>query len=114
MSKLSTHVLNTMSGTPAAGIQIKLFRSQKQSFELIKQTNTNECGRCNEPLLQGNDFTNGCYQIEFDVQGYFANLGVATPFLKDVVIRFYVDDCTKNYHVPILISPYSYSTYRGS
>ena len=75
---------------------------------------TNEDGRCNEPLLSGDLFEEGCYEIEFNIGHYYATKDIDCPFLKDVVIRFYISNSDENYHVPLLISPFSYSTYRGS
>lgn len=114
MGKLSTHILDTTVGKPASNIEIKLFKKIDEKFELIKVVKANSDGRCDEPLLQNDEFQKGCYQLEFDVYTYFNTKDIESTFLQDVVIRFYIDELEQNYHVPLLITPYSYSTYRGS
>ena len=114
MGKLTTHILDTSMGTPAQGVEIKLYKRNDSSLKLINSAKTNEDGRCNEPLLSGNLFEEGCYEIEFNIGHYYATKEIDCPFLKDVVIRFYISNSDENYHVPLLISPFSYSTYRGS
>jgi 5-hydroxyisourate hydrolase len=106
MAKLSTHVLDTSRGKPAAGVRICLYREG----ELVASAETNQDGRTAEPLLSGDTIPAGVYQLEFAVGAYF---GVA-EFLDNVVVRFRVADPTANYHVPLLISPFGYTTYRGS
>ena len=114
MGKLTTHILDTSMGTPSQGVEIKLYKRNDSSLKLINSAKTNEDGRCNEPLLSGNLFEEGCYEIEFNIGHYYATKDIDCPFLKDVVIRFYISNSDENYHVPLLISPFSYSTYRGS
>ena len=114
MGKLTTHILDTSMGTPAKEVEIKLYKRNDSSLKLINSAETNEDGRCNEPLLSGNLFEEGCYEIEFNIGHYYATKDIDCPFLKDVVIRFYISNSDENYHVPLLISPFSYSTYRGS
>ena len=114
MGKLTTHILDTSMGTPAQGVGIKLYKRNDSSLKLINSAKTNEDGRCNEPLLSGDLFEEGCYEIEFNIGHYYATKEIDCPFLKDVVIRFYISNSDENYHVPLLISPFSYSTYRGS
>jgi len=114
VAKLTTHVLDTSSGMPAINVAIKVYQCQNDNPILVKTTQTNLDGRCDEPLLSGTHLRTGSYQIEFDVGQYFNEKGVDSPFLKDVVVRFYISDTSENYHVPLLISPFSYSTYRGS
>ena len=114
MGKLTTHILDTSMGTPAKEVEIKLYKRNDSSLRLINSAKTNEDGRCNEPLLSGNLFEEGCYEIEFNIGHYYATKEIDCPFLKDVVIRFYISNSNENYHVPLLISPFSYSTYRGS
>ena len=114
MGKLTTHILDTSMGTPAKEVEIKLYKKNDSSLKLINSAKTNEDGRCNEPLLSGNLFEEGCYEIEFNIGHYYATKDIDCPFLKDVVIRFYISNSDENYHVPLLISPFSYSTYRGS
>ena len=114
MGKLTTHILDTSMGTPAKEVEIKLYKRNDSSLKLINSAKTNEDGRCNEPLLSGDLFEEGCYEIEFNIGHYYATKEIDCPFLKDVVIRFYISNSNENYHVPLLISPFSYSTYRGS
>ena len=114
MGKLTTHILDTSMGTPAKEVEIKLYKRNDSSLKLINSAKTNEDGRCNEHLLSGNLFEEGCYEIEFNIGHYYATKDIDCPFLKDVVIRFYISNSDENYHVPLLISPFSYSTYRGS
>jgi 5-hydroxyisourate hydrolase len=114
MGKLTTHVLDTSTGVPAKGIEIRLYRLTGRDTDLIKTVKTNSDGRCDSPLLDGVDFLSGGYELEFDVEDYFIDNGTDCHFLKDVVVRFYVKSAEQNYHVPLLISPFSYSTYRGS
>jgi len=116
MGGLTTHVLDTANGRPAAGVRIELFRVNGDDQPLaIAQTNAD--GRCDAPLLDGDDFRPGQYELVFHAGDYFAGLDGAAPavrFLDQVVIRFGVADTNEHYHVPLLISPYAYSTYRGS
>ena len=114
MGKLTTHILDTSMGTPAKEVEIRLYKRNDSSLKLINSAKTNEDGRCNEPLLSGDLFEEGCYEIEFNIGHYYATKDIDCPFLKDVVIRFYISNSDENYHVPLLISPFSYSTYRGS
>ena len=114
MGKLTTHILDTSLGVPAQNVEINLYQRQNESTNLLKSTQTNEDGRCNEPLLAEDALEEGCYEIEFLVDQYYLERDIECPFLKDVVIRFYVSNSDENFHVPLLISPYGYSTYRGS
>ena len=114
MAKLTTHILDTSTGTPANDVKIDLYRKEGQNSVRIKTAITNSDGRCDEALLSGQDFIVGCYELEFAVDQYFKANRVDSPFLRDVVVRFYITEKNENYHVPLLISPYSYSTYRGS
>ncbi len=116
MGRLTTHVLDTAHGRPGAGIRIELFRIGK-SREAVTSAVTNEDGRCERPLLEGGALTAGAYELVFHAGKYFAGRGVALPvppFLDEVVIRFGIASTDEHYHVPLLISPYGYSTYRGS
>jgi 5-hydroxyisourate hydrolase len=115
MGKLTTHVLNLSAGTPAAGMRLEL-RDAATGMALA-QARTNEDGRCAQPLLQGSSFRAGLYTLTFYVAEYFRATGLQLPdppFIDEVVIRFGIADPTQNYHVPLLVSPWSYSTYRGS
>ena len=113
MSGLTTHVLDTMHGRPAAGVALRLL----QAGQAIVHTVTNADGRCDSPLLIGEALKAGAYRLEFDVGAYYRGLGVALPepaFLETVAIEFGVADAVAHYHVPLLVSPFAYSTYRGS
>jgi 5-hydroxyisourate hydrolase len=117
MAKLSTHVLNLAAGLPAAGMRIDLHSVSGGSRTLNASVVTNADGRSPVPLLEGDAFRVGRYTLTFHVATYFRSLGVslAEPaFLDEVVIAFGVAEPTQNYHVPLLVSPWSYSTYRGS
>ncbi len=115
--RLTTHVLDTMHGRPGAGIAVTLYRIDGERRERLTQTRTNDDGRCDAPLLAGADLTPGVYELVFEAGAYFRASGVAMPefaFLDVVPIRFGVASADQHYHVPLLISPYGYSTYRGS
>ena len=114
MGKLTTHILDTSMGCPAERVEIKLYKRNDSSLTLINSAETNRDGRCNEPLLSGDAFEEGCYELEFNTDQYYAKKDIDCPFLKDVVIRFYISNADESYHVPLLISPFGYSTYRGS
>jgi 5-hydroxyisourate hydrolase len=117
MGRLTTHVLDTALGRPAAGISLALFKLVDSQRHLITRAITNHDGRCTAPLLEGSDFFPGTYELEFDAGAYFTTAGVSQPagiFLEHVVLRFVIDNATQHYHVPLLLSPYGYSTYRGS
>lgn len=117
--KLTTHVLDTARGCPAAKIVVELWFLEPQSAQktLLKTTQTNNDGRTNAPLLADTELKLGIYELVFAVGDYFAqhsdNLP-NPPFLDRVPIQFGIADCTSHYHVPLLVSPWSYSTYRGS
>jgi 5-hydroxyisourate hydrolase len=113
MSGLTTHVLDTMHGRPAAGVALRLLRAGQAIVRAV----TNADGRCDSPLLAGEALKPGAYRLEFDVGAYYRGLGVALPepaFLETVAIEFGVADLGAHYHVPLLVSPFAYSTYRGS
>jgi 5-hydroxyisourate hydrolase len=117
MAELTTHVLDTSRGRPAAGIAIRLYECLGDSRTLIKSAETNASGRTNGPLLAGQALRVGVYELAFAAGAYFRAQGdtlAEPPFLDEVVIRFGVSDPTAHYHVPLLLSPYGYSTYRGS
>lgn len=114
MARLSTHVLDTANGRPAGGMRVRLYACDGEPRQLLKTTITNPDGRTDEPLLAGERLPTGVYELVFSVAEYFAAPGGAPPFLGDVVVRFGVADASANYHVPLLVSPYAYSTYRGS
>ncbi len=116
--RLTTHVLDTAQGCPAAGLEIELWRLGATAAErrLLKTVHTNADGRTGGPLL-ADDLTAGAYELVFAVGAYFASQPVATstpPFLDRVPVRFTIADPQAHYHVPLLVSPWAYSTYRGS
>jgi 5-hydroxyisourate hydrolase len=108
MSRLSTHVLDTYHGIPASGVKIELFCEGK----LITQALTNKDGRTDAPLMLDETFKIGVYTLMFHIGDYFKNKGVAMPFLNIVPVTVTLQD--GHYHVPLVCSPFSYSTYRGS
>lgn len=114
--RLTTHVLDTARGRPAAGMSIELFWLDGGSRRALKTVETNADGRTDEPLLERDEMRSGTYEIFFGVGEYFAGFeGVADPpFLGRVPVRFSLADPSAHYHVPLLTSPWSYSTYRGS
>jgi 5-hydroxyisourate hydrolase len=115
--RLTTHVLDTMSGRPGAGLVVELFRIDGEARRLLARVTTNDDGRTSEPLLEGSGFLRGTYELVFHVGGYFRGRGVPLTepaFLDQVPVRFGIADPARHYHVPLLVSPYGYSTYRGS
>jgi len=117
MGKLSTHVLDITQGKPGAGVKVKLFRVEGSTKVLLKTDTTNQDGRCETPLLAGGEVVAGKYELVFAAGDYFAAQGVALPeprFVDEVIIAFGIADENANYHVPIVVSPWAYSTYRGS
>jgi 5-hydroxyisourate hydrolase len=117
MGRLTTHVLDTANGKPGAGIRIALFRSEDGRHALLKSALTNADGRCDVPLLEGDALTAGRYRLTFAVADYFRRQGAVLPdppFIEEVVLDFGIADRTLHYHVPLLVSPWSYATYRGS
>jgi 5-hydroxyisourate hydrolase len=117
MGRLSTHVLDTSIGRPAAGVRILLHRIDAQYRVQLVDTLTNADGRTDKPLLTGDELEAARYELEFHAGDYFRERGVALsdPAFVDVVpIRFGIADVAGHYHVPLLMTPWSYSTYRGS
>jgi 5-hydroxyisourate hydrolase len=115
--RLTTHVLDTMSGKPGAGLVVELFRIEGGARRLLNRLTTNDDGRTPEPLLAGPDLLRGTYELVFHVGAYFRSQGIASSepaFLDQVPVRFGIADVARHYHVPLLVSPYGYSTYRGS
>ena len=115
--RLTTHVLDTATGRPAAGLQLELFRIESGERRLLKAVATNHDGRCDGPLLEGGQFVPGEYELLFHVGDYLRASGVDLPdppFLDLVPLRFGIAEPGQHYHVPLLVSPYGYSTYRGS
>lgn len=117
MGKLSTHVLDVAQGKPGAGVAVELYAVNGTQKTLLRNAVTNHDGRCDAPLLQGEEMRAGQYELVFAAGDYFAAQGVelAHPrFLDKVTIAFGIADPTQNYHVPLVVSPWAYSTYRGS
>lgn len=117
MGRLTTHVLDAAHGCPGSAIKIELYRVDGERLECVASAVTNSDGRCDAPLLQGEEYRSGVYQLQFHAGDYYRARGTALPeqaFLDVVVLRFGIDAGQEHYHVPLLISPYSYSTYRGS
>ena len=117
MSRLTTHVLDTANGRPASGMALTLsLLLPDGGRRLLAERTTNADGRCDRPLLDGADFETGRYELVFQVGAYFRALGANTtdpPFLDEVPVRFGIATRT-HHHVPLLVSPWSFSTYRGS
>lgn len=126
MGKLSTHILDLAHGKPAGGMQIGLYRIERQTpatgpahdvRHLLRQETSNADGRTATPLLEGETLLAGKYELVFAAGDYFATLGLALPeprFVDQVTLAFGIADPAQNYHVPLLVSPWAYSTYRGS
>jgi len=117
MGRLTTHVLDTGHGKPAIGMRVALFRRDGEHHVLVRETRTNADGRCDSALLEGHALTAGRWRLAFGVGAYFAEQGALLPdppFLDEVVLDFGIADANAHYHVPLLVSPWSYSTYRGS
>lgn len=116
---LTTHVLDTTHGQPAAGMEVELWYLGVvgEGRQFLKKVRTNADGRTDEPLIGGEAFRAGEYELVFEVGHYFEEQGLVQaepPFLNEVPIRFGVSDANRHYHVPLLVSPFAYSTYRGS
>jgi len=117
--RLTTHVLNTAQGCPASQVRIELWRHNPEdgAYSLLKTVHTNADGRTDEPLLVDEEMVTGMYELVFSVGVYFAGQqGTSTtlPFLDRIPVRFGIADASTHYHVPLLVSPWAYSTYRGS
>lgn len=117
MGKLSTHVLDTTQGKPGAGVRVELYAVEGDARKLLKSDVTNADGRCGTPLLEGETMQPGRYELVFAAGDYFAAQGVNLPeprFVDRVTIAFGIAHVDQNYHVPLVVTPWSYSTYRGS
>ena len=117
MGHLTTHVLDTAHGRPAGAMRLRLFRRDGELLVLLRDDVTNDDGRCARPLLEGTSMRAGRYRLVFDAGAYFRAAGMTLPdppFLDDVTLDFGIADADARYHVPLLLSPWSYSTYRGS
>ena len=116
MGRLTTHVLDTAQGCPAANVEVALYAID-ESRQLLKQDTTNADGRLDNPILDADEFNPGIYELVFQAGNYFRSCLSDLPdppFVDEVVIRFGIADADSHYHVPLLVSPWSYSTYRGS
>ena len=115
MTKLTTHCLDTYSGKPAKGVKVDVYLVSDKR-EKLNSTVLNNNGRSEKPLVEGANFKEGQYELVFFVGDYFKKITdlPATPFLNEIVIKFGVSNPKENYHVPLLVTPWSYSTYRGS
>jgi 5-hydroxyisourate hydrolase len=114
---LTTHVLDTANGKPGAGMAVTLYRRADEGYKINKSVTTNADGRAAAPLLEGDALLPGRYRLVFAAGAYFRSSGAALPdppFVDEVVIDFGIADPAAHYHVPLLVSPWSYSTYRGS
>ncbi|WP_291475863.1 hydroxyisourate hydrolase [Acidovorax sp.] len=114
---LSTHVLDTMHGCPAAGMAVSLFSTRGDQATLLQRLVLNHDGRTDAPLFDNASLRKGTYRLTFDVAAYFKARGVVLPepnFLDRVSLDFGIAHADQHYHVPLLVSPWSYSTYRGS
>jgi 5-hydroxyisourate hydrolase len=112
--RLTTHVLDTALGEPARGLRIELFRLEGDTFHHLKTVETNDDGRCDAPLLAGETMKVGTYELRFHAGDYLGLSQEGPMFLDVIPIRFGLSDESAHYHVPLLVSPFSYSTYRGS
>ena len=115
MTKLTTHCLDTFSGKPAKDVKVEVY-SISGKKEKLNSIILNDDGRSDKPLLEGADFKEGQYELVFFIGDYFKNITnlPKTPFLNEVVVRFGISKSEEHYHVPLLVSPWSYSTYKGS
>jgi 5-hydroxyisourate hydrolase len=117
MGRLTTHVLDTAEGKPASGMRVDFSILENKAWRLLKTVHTNADGRIDEPMLAGEDMRAGEFKLVFYVAEYFRAHGTQLPdppFLDLVPLRFGIADTGAHYHVPLLVSPWSYSTYRGS
>ena len=116
MTKLTTHVLDVFSGRPGKGIKVELFFFNGEKREKINSIILNNDGRSDKQLVEKEKFKNGKYELIFYIGDYFKKISTLDKpqFLDDVVVRFGISNNKENYHVPLLVSPWSYSTYRGS
>lgn len=117
MAGLSTHILDTAKGGPAAGVRVELFELMDDQRRLICDAVTNDDGRTDKPLLSADQMRSGTFEIHFHVGSYFTSNTAEenkTGFLDVVPVRFTITDPAQHYHVPLLASPWSYTTYRGS
>jgi len=116
MTKLTTHVLDVYSGKPGKGIKVDLYYINNDNREKLNSVILNDNGRTEKALVEGINFKEGKYELVFFVGSYFKKITETSkiPFLDDVIVKFGISNTKEHYHVPLLVSPWSYSTYRGS
>jgi len=116
MTKLTTHVLDVYSGKPGKGIKVDLYYINNDNREKLNSVILNDDGRTEKALVEGINFKEGKYELVFFVGSYFKKITETSkiPFLDDVIVKFGISNTKEHYHVPLLVSPWSYSTYRGS
>ena len=116
MTKLTTHVLDIYSGKPGKGIKVELYYIENNKREKLNSIILNNDGRTDKPMVEGANFKEGKYELVFFVGDYFNKINETSkvPFLDDIIIKFGISNPKEHYHVPLLVSPWSYSTYRGS
>ncbi len=120
MAGLTTHILDVMSGCPAAGVRVELYRLSGETWVLVRELVTNADGRADEPVLKPEETETGAYELRFHIGDYFGPnnpdnpADSARPFLDIVPVRFTIGELDRHYHVPLLVAPWSYTTYRGS
>ena len=116
MTKLTTHVLDVYSGKPGKGIKVDLYYVENNKKEKLNSVILNNDGKTDKALIEGANFKEGKYELVFFVGDYFKKITKTPkiPFLDDVIIKFGISNATQHYHVPLIVSPWSYSTYRGS
>ena len=115
--RLTIHAIDIWTGLPAAGIRVDLALRDGEAYRLLRSFDTNKGGRTDQPLFEGDNFKRGSYELTLHVEQHYARLGAAMPrpaFLTEVPIRFSIDDPRQRYHIAILLTPWSYSYYRGS
>jgi 5-hydroxyisourate hydrolase len=117
MGRLTTHILDTAQGRPAAGVRVELFALEGESATRLREVRTNADGRCDAPLLADAALVRGRYRLRFHIGEYFRGQGLPLadpPFVDVVPVEFGIADAAAHYHVPLLVSPWSFATYRGS
>ncbi len=117
MAGITTHILDVSGGIPATGVSVELYRQSGETWDMVRELVTNVDGRTDEPILKPEETTIAVYELRFHIGDYFAaknNDEDDVPFLDIVPVRFSISELTRHYHVPLLVAPWSYTTYRGS